>query len=1211
MLKALELVGFKSFADRTRFEFPDGITVVVGPNGSGKSNIVDAIKWVLGAQSAKSLRGADMADVIFKGSAAGGRKPSNSAEATLVFDNSKQQLPVDTPEVHITRRVYRSGESEYLINSAPCRLKDIKDLFRGTGVGVDAYSLIEQGKVDRMLQASPKDRRAIFEEAAGISRFKAKKVEAERRLSRVDQNLLRLGDIVEEVKTRYETLQNQAEKARRYREMNQRLSLLRTQLGLADADAIRSQQAQLEKQLQSLIENQSQLSSQYDAAKQNYIQVELRLQDLAQKAQQAQTRQQDLRQKIASHEANQQNDRVRRTELSEEKDLLHQRLRTLQQRVGLSNDEVQRRQSELAELEEEHRQQSLVLHSLEHDLSASIDRWKACQQRVELHRETYMRLLQDSSLQSSKVASDKNQLAQIEATLMARTNQLQTLQEELEKENAESSATQLRIDELERVAQEKQQLFQSGQSKLQEIRQVLQEHQEECLSIQGRIQGLTERLNVLEELEQQREGIGRGAQQLIGMKQSQANSAFSSVCGLVADLIDIDVHLAPLVDVALGQSADAVVLSDGQVIDLLRDGNLQLEGRVSLIRLDRLPARRAGEKIQLDGLRGVIGRADRLVQCQEPYQPLVRSLLGTTWLVDTLATALDLSHLRGAGLRFVTASCERIDSDGTLTIGALKSALGLVARKSELHAAREEIAHYQARLIESNRDAEETMEQLRSAEARVRFLDEDARSAQQEVTKLYLVRDGLKARIQEHESQCQQLSAECEELQQSRQVAVRDIQASSELASALERDSILAKDRADEATQELRQCESEKSEQTHLITAQRITMAKVEQRIENHRVVLDQLTKDHSERKYAVSDVQQQLQGIAERFREIELRILDASSKLADLYLELESNDHQQREWALSTRGIQTELHDAQKRVDQLQRQMDKSRDRQTQLDHEKASLESNLHQLHQRFHEDYQLDLNDPQIIESTPAMENRAAAEQEAAKLRQEIAAVGSVNMESLRELDELQGRYETLAGHYRDLTEARDQLLKVIAKINQDSRRLFLDTLEVIRTNFQLLYRKSFGGGHADIILEEGEDVLECGVEIVATPPGKTSLSNSLLSGGEKALTAVALIMAIFQFRPSPFCVLDEVDAPFDEANIGRFVTVLKEFLDWTKFIVVTHSKKTMTAANTLYGVTMQESGVSTQVSVRFEDVGENGEILNTDSDAPTHPRIHRAA
>lgn len=1195
MLKALELAGFKSFADRTRFEFPDGITVVVGPNGSGKSNIVDAIKWVLGAQSAKSLRGADMADVIFKGSAVGGRKAANSAEATLVFDNSDQRLPHEAPEVHVTRRVYRSGESEYLINGQPCRLKDIKDLFRGTGVGVDAYSLIEQGKVDRMLQASPKDRRAIFEEAAGISRFKAKKVEAERRLARVDQNLLRLRDIVDEVKGRFDSLQNQATKARKYREMQQRLTTLRTQLGLDERTTLEQKQIALEQTRQQLENQSGELQTEVSTTAETLRNVETLCQQLQERLHTAQQSQSDLKAHIAALESTQVALRERVTESEQERGLCESRLASLRERAVLTGDEVERLQQEQKDLEASHRELSSTLEGLQSEQLELDRRRQAAQGQVDRQRAVYLLSMKQASEWSSQATANQQLLTQLQSSIDAKLQQLTHLESAIEVVEQECNEAKVRAQHCETLTHERQAEWSESQKGLEALRKQRHDQQDELVQLQSNLHAIRERLRVLEELEQQLAGVGQGAKRLIELSQTQPVTPWNTVRGLVADLIEIDVHLAPLIDVALDSAAETVVLTDGQIIQNLREGHLKIEGRVSLIRLDRLASRRTNDKVQLDGLRGVIGRADRLVRCSEEFQPLVRSLLGNTWLVDSLATALDLSHLRGAGLRFVTAACERIEADGTLTLGALKSALGLVARRSELQAAREEILFHQNAVEQSQREVLRLKNVIQEQAQHTQQLDQQARESQLEWTNLLAFIQGREQQLdslRDEQSrameQLEELRVQCATVSGDLESAKRESLAAEGVATGL-----LATIAAEEL--ELQATEGDLRAHVDRITSQRVLLAKNEQRLESHRTTLLQWTRDHAERHQAVEDAHRQIQMIEEKLAQAAVQSEKASQDLQETQANLVLANEAVARIAGENTQLQADRILANKRNEQATRQFEKLRDRLESLKAEWTAGQGAIEQLLQHFRDEYQIDLQDPQVQEQTPPLADKAEAESEMTRLRQDIVQVGAVNMEALKELDALQTRYEYLAGQQQDLIDARDGLQRIIAKINQDSRRLFLETLEAIRANFQVLYRKSFGGGTADIILEEGVDVLECGVEVIATPPGKTSLSNSLLSGGEKALTAVALIMAIFQFRPSPFCVLDEVDAPFDEANIGRFVSVLKEFLDWTKFIVVTHSKKTMTAANTLYGVTMQESGVSTQVSVRFEDVDEEGHIL----------------
>lgn len=1237
MLKALELVGFKSFADRTRFDFPEGITVVVGPNGSGKSNVVDAIKWVLGTQSAKALRGSEMSDVIFKGSAEGGRKPANSAEVTLVLDNRTRILELDADEVEVSRRVYRSGEGEYSINARPCRLKDVRDLFRGTGVGVDAYSLIEQGKVDRLLQSSPKDRRSIFEEAAGISRFKARKAEAEKRLSRVDQNMVRLHDIVEEVGGRLQTLKNQATRAQRYRELTAQMHRKRVQLG-------RLEHRELQENLQQVVTRIAEADEQREQLQSQSVEVQRELDAAVERQQQLQNElaacNRDILDTQTSHAqktAELTSSRQRHLDWVSEQSSLRDRIESLQRRVTLSESEINDRRNELRELEEQRKlwderalqiekqatdQEATVIDSrnkldaMRGDTQAARDRIAKCRYDITLH---------ETQLEQATDAIDRTRNEH--SGLIGHMEKIQANLDQLTRQNDQVRTQHIQAQSERDAAVEE----------LNEASRQQDEQRQNVLDLQSRVEALRERYRVLEQLEDQFTVAEKGGQQLIRATQRlvdsvQESDRFSiersmiergakSIQGIVADLISSDLHLAPLVDVALGSHADAVVLADGQVVDWIQEGRIQPEGRVTLLRLDRLPARRTGEKIQLDGLRGVLGRADRLVRFATTHEHLVRSLLGTTWFVESLTTALELSHLRGAGLRFVTAECQLIDSDGSITIGSLQAGLGLVSRRSEMLATQEQIDQLHSQYEEAKRQYTETQavfktasNRAREAESLVHQADRSLVTLQERISAMsdraHAMQSDIDAKQLElaervrYESELLDLIANRKsELEQLQQTADECHKA----CSTLER--------------ELEGLESISRQFNNDLVEKRVETARLEQRIDGLRTTLDQLLQDTHERNHHVQVAQDGLDTLDQKLVEIQ-----ASIDLLKVQIEAteeELTKHQQRRHdansALETH--QSSLQEITKNRDSMQRQLDKWSDRKSTHEQEQTRLADEIQSLLVRYRNDYQIVLgkrgeseqadfdSDDQINEDENQDEikdeiqdeiqddpdvDRYTLEAQIGLLRQELSQSGSVNLEALEELEHLQSRYDTLSGHERDLLEAKSTLIKTMQKIDTDSQSLFLETLEAIRTNFQTLYRKSFGGGHADIVLENPNDP-ESGIEILATPPGKTTFSNSLLSGGEKALTAVALIMAFFQYRPSPFCVLDEVDAPFDEANIGRFVSVLNEFLDTTKFIVVTHSKKTMTVADMIYGVTMQESGVSRQVSVKFEEVNDRGEPL----------------
>ena len=1249
MLKALELVGFKSFADRTRFDFPVGITVVVGPNGSGKSNVVDAVKWVLGAQSAKALRGTDMTDVIFKGSAEGGRKPANSAEVILILDNTTRIFSHEADEVQVSRRVFRSGEGEYAINGQPCRLKDVKDLFRGTGVGVDAYSLIEQGKVDRLLQASAKDRRGIFEEAAGISRFKAKKVDAERRLQRVDQNMIRLNDIVDEVGKRLATLKGQATKAQRYRELTLTMQTKRMQLGWIDRMAMQQDRERYQKQREDAELAAVGLSEKL-AALQSVMAGEQAILQKLQKDQDAiQTEYFNAQRELISADNGFASSNERCAELVAEKTVLQERILLLQQRASLSSEEVEQKRSELDEIEH-------MRKVANRELSESERRWSDLQLELSTIRtrmdesEAEQRKIRDAlSINRSQLAAYHLHVEQIQQSIDQQQQSVTLAIEELAlavqsiQDAIITRRSAAQAAELAAIAKQEE------EEQLRIQRRTLSQTQDHFALLQGKRHGVRERLNVLEQLEEQFTGAGRGGQQLLRLARGNQSpdqdfahpsdaivaNVWGTVLGLVADLLSTELHLAPLIDVSLGSHSDAIVLSNGQIIDWINDGSLAVDGRVTLLRMDRLTSRRSGEKIQLDGLRGVLGRADRMTHFEDAYEPLIRFLLGTTWFVDTLSTALELSHFRGAGLRFVTAECQLVDSDGSITLGSLQTGLGLVSRRSEMQSAREEIKHVEAMFSEATSTVANAQARIGETESTLRSRDAAAHSTTRELTACDLRLES----IQQHHNK---LLASLETNRTSLQNALNRLTEVHELMSATETaikkysmQSGELDQLRDVNSQNFTQCDQAMQTEQAMVTERRIELARLEQRVVGLRLTMEQMQLDSAERNRSVVQSETSLLSIANRIAATIATTADFQTRSASAHAIIESVEVRRTESVDQIQSQNAILQQALLSGEDARRNIEKGQDKIRSIEQQQLQLNQQWEQLHDHYTNEYQLNLdtlvqaasqvlNDnlsqAKTVDENPAIaedsrtENqwlvdllrnsngkpvvadfdRSAIESEIIRLRHEIASAGSVNMEALTELDELQTRFDRLSHHYEDLHNAKSSLIQTMAKIDEDSRDLFMQTLTTIRKNFQELYRRSFGGGFADIVLEDERDP-DSGIEIIATPPGKTTLNNSLLSGGEKALTAVALIMAFFQYRPSPFCILDEVDAPFDEANIGRFVTVLKEFLETTKFIVVTHSKKTMTAANMIYGITMQESGVSRQVSVRFEEVSDKGEII----------------
>lgn len=1193
MLKALELVGFKSFADKTRLEFPRGITVVVGPNGSGKSNVVDAIKWVLGEQSVKSLRGKEMADVIFNGSAS--RRPMNSAEVTVTFDNADRLLGVDAPEVHITRRVYRSGEGEYFINKQPCRLKDIRELFAGTGIATEAYSVIEQGKVDVLLQSSPRDRRMIFEEAAGISRFKTKKVEAQRRLERVDQNLLRLSDIVEEVDNRLKGVRAQATKARRYKEYADRLQELRTQVGLTDWRQLTSKLESLEAELQTTRDEAGEVTASAEALEAQGLNLEVEISQVEQTLHASEERIARNRARIATLESTIDHERRRSRDLDEEVARHRRQLSAMNLRAGDLQHQLQTAGAAIAAVEARQKELAGRLGEEERALTKVTTQLDELRVENEQRRSAHLEALRAAAALGNQISGLDSRVTSAHATSERGQKRLDDLTSARDQVATEMESLQSRLAELAQASAARHAERREAEGALAQLRNQAARAQQELAELRERQSGATERAAVLEELEKRLEGLSAGVKDLLVKLRDDATAPAGAIRGLVADLFHVNVETAPLIEIALGEAAQYLVVETcAELVPWLQQDASRLIGRVGLLRLDIPSPPTGADAIDLKGQPGVLGRADSFVETNSECAPLAKRLLGRTWLVERLCHALTLQTTSSGRFNFVTMAGELVTSGGVIALGPRQSSTGLISRRSELRALREQLVALGEKLAQA-------MERRASIEDQVRRQDQlvsDAISAHQVAQeRLGEQRLAASAATERHAQFVKQLAVVDAEL---RAASVEHEQAVRQLAEAREKrattESLVSelegrlKDGAAQAMQldQIRQRHSRETSGTI------VELARCEQQCEHLRSQRSQLERDQHERSRALADHRQQMQQCTERAREAEFSILRAESETATLYLRKESFAAETVAQLNTREAYRQQRAEFTQEVSRLRGRLKKL---ESKLHAKELSANEVRHErttLADRLREDYNIELAELEHVETPAEISQREEVEREIADLRGKLNSIGGVNLDALAELEELEARFASLSGQYNDLSSAKASLEQIISRINADSRRLFAETLEVVRGHFQALFRKLFGGGQADIVLDEGVDILDSGIEIVARPPGKEPRSISLLSGGEKTLTCVALLLSIFRSRPSPFCVLDEVDAALDEANIERFVGVLKEFLVMTQFVVVTHSKKTMTCASTLYGVTMQESGISKRVSVRFEDVSDNGEI-----------------
>ncbi len=1185
-LKKLELFGFKSFADRTRFEFDSGITCIVGPNGCGKSNVVDAVKWVLGEQSAKSLRGREMADVIFAGSES--RRSLGFAEVALTFDNSRGLLPIDLAEVEVTRRLYRSGESEYLLNRRPCRLRDIRELFMDTGVGVDAYSLIEQGKVDVLLQSNPQERRLIFEEAAGISKYKAKRREAQRKLDRTGQNLLRLGDVLDEVERRLRSVKLQAGKARNFMAYTERLRELRLSHALNQYDTLSRAVAAHREAVARLQDERSARSAALAALEAERSRLEGELMDLDEAVRRADGRLGDVRGAIATRDNETGFHRTRLEELEEAVARDRAQIGRLQARLREAEAACEARRADLDDVAARAETHEGVVRRLEERLAAAVDAGRAAAADLDAAKTALMDLAREKSQAASRDASLQMRLEGLHAQadkLRARRDQVDA---QLRETAVRETELRARHQELADALAARRGRLDAKRSEAEAVQAEVEALGRDLAAAKEKASALESRRQVLDDLERRGEGIPAAVRR--ATEAIQAAGRPDAWRGMVADLIDVDVDRAVLVEAALGPAeklliaerrADALALADE-----LRG---QLSGQVRMLALDALPAPAA--RPDLAAHPEALGWAADVVRADPAAAPAIAHLLGRTVIVRGIEDGLALRPRLPAGHRFVTPEGDLVEADGSLAVGPPGAETSLISRRSELRTLVEAAETVAAEIAD--------LDARRTAEAEgLRGLDAEQQQLRQEIYEASMAKVEAEGALRRAGEARQALQEEAPVLEAEQAAVAEDRRRTdADRADVAGRIEALAareaaeQERIDALVAEVERRAAERADLEEERTQARVELAQLR---EKHGALRDQVEAARRDRAAASDGIDQARRDLAQaqdRIRDSRRAMLRLQSELSALFLDKEAaeaevrrvaRDRADRREALAKRS--GEAREVEAEVEALQEQVHAR-------ELEARGEETKRDELVQRVRDEFDMDLAEKHRDWHPEEVDWDAVAE-EIRELTGKIERLGVVNVDAIREQEELEARVAFLHKQNDDLVAAREALDHLIERINRESRDRFTATFNAVREHFQDLFRKLFGGGKADVYLEDSEDVLETGIEVVARPPGKQLQRISLLSGGEKTMAAVALLLAVFRARPSPFCILDEVDAALDESNIDRFTGVVREFLAESQFVIISHNKRTMSIADVLYGVTMQEPGVSRKVSVRFADLHEQG-------------------
>jgi chromosome segregation protein len=1181
-LKRLEMVGFKSFAQKTVIEITPGVTAVVGPNGCGKSNIVDALRWAMGEQSARHLRGHHMEDVVFNGSDT--LPATGMAEVSIIFDNEDGRAPAEYSnfsEIMVTRRLFRSGESEYAINKISCRLKDIVDLFLGTGVGSKAYSIVEQGKVDELVNSKPEERRGLIEEAAGTSKYKSRRIVAENKLDRTQQNLLRVSDIVREIERQIRAMELQAKKAERYRALKSELKQKELACAVLERDGFKQEIAQHDLQLAN-VENR-------------------------------------LAENLASlHRKEAENEAVRLSLLEADREIGLQQETVYQRRMDIQNDEQKCEffNKELAQLEQSETEARAALLQLDEKtktLAQEIDELNKAKEsfiQLSLFEETFLRdkeseleklqaqirALQDDVEREKEALIDAaNQIAYLKNEALAKERQRSEINNELARSTAELNDTRTSLtacdmkrnesgQALGNCAEEtRQRALEAAHvaASLQGLSRARQEQEKKIAALKEQIQENRSRLESLEDLQKNYEGYQEGVRAIMLKKQQEA--APNGIYGLVADVIEAPQAYEKALTAVLGDRLQYVIVKGHQegveAIEYLKN---QASGRGSFI--PRELSRRLHKELPL-GEMEVIAPLINVISVKDGYRDVAEYLLSDVVVVRDLQAGLALWNRNGYYSTLVTPDGEVIDPMGIVTGGSGAPLEGSVlTQRRRIRELETALAEFETELPREERESEQLKQELEQAETkrnllnaeihrleleRVRF-EHEQRAANQELERLT---QSVQALTQEQSDLTTTLHTVNEEMQR----CLSETQTRTE--EKLERERVLGQKQTEYA--ELRRA-VEAAESA--VTQSRVRNAALGEKRENTYTNLANRLKLQEETAEQIATCQARRADIQQRRREIEQSLARTEEALVSSRSELKKLEERLQADRHKYRAVSMQLAEIGESIKELRPAGEACQQEKSAIQLSLAEKRLGLQHLAASLREKYDVEL-DALSVDSFENTASKAQLVTEIDELRGRLERMGEVNLAAIGEYEELTSRFKFMSQQKEDLEKSIADLQQTIVKLNRVCRLRFKESFEAINEKFEVIFPRLFRGGKAKLLLTDENDYLETGVDIVVQPPGKRLQSITLLSGGEKALTAVSLLFAIFLTKPSPFCFLDEVDAPLDDANIDRFTELIRELSEHSQFVLVTHNKKSMQAAEMLYGITMAEPGVSKVVSVRM--------------------------
>lgn len=1179
-LKRLELQGFKSFADKTILEFMPGITTVIGPNGSGKSNISDAIRWVLGEQSIKSLRGAKSEDIIFAGTQ--NRKSLGFAEASLVFDNNDGKLPIEYAEVTVTRRIYRTGETGYFINKTPCRLKDILELFMDTGIGKDGYSIIGQGKIDEILSNKSEDRRHIFEEAAGIVKYRSRKEDSEKKLERAKLNLLRINDILAEIENNIEPLKIQSEKAKKFLSLREELKGIEVGLFLYNIDLYKERLEKItadEEIMNSTYESEERSQRLKNEEKNN---LKLEINNLIEEIEKMQNIGFESTNQIEKINSNINVSEERINNIKENNIRYETEINELNEKINELKEEEKQKIAKKENLYNNKEKFEKELQEKEEELSKLTTKLSSKQLEIENKKRIIEENTDNKYEMQNEINTQDVKVDSIIKNVKSKTEELDLTISELDQSRLKKSEIEQNFLDIENKRNKIKNDLSEIENKKIEADNKIKTFELQINQLGQEIRIKESRLKFLEETEREKEGYTKSVKSLL--KSTETNVELKKgLHDVVANLINVKKEYEVAIEMALGASLQNVVTETEQdaksLIEYLRKNNL---GRVTFLPISAVNGKKL-EKAHLN-IKGVIGIASDLVEYNNKYDGIFKNLLGRTVIVEDMEAGIAVAKKNSYSFRIVTLKGDIINSSGAMTGGSIQTkTVNILGRSREIEALKEELKGLNIKIKNKEEEKEkyiesieDLLETIQSLETNLQEIDIEYATQKQKVELIVENVDKLVNRMDKTKQEIENLNKQKTEISKHKTQLIENLENLEEEIRKLNLE-----------VEEF--VKVNKDDQTYIdnlnmdITNLKISVSSFEESemsideiTERIKIDIKNNTLSLEAKKEQIEKNKQEEESLKAKIEELQNDIVKIKENVKNSGSKIEELKDSKNEKNKYLEKIEKEIEEQFTRLQDIKEQLVK-------IDIKKNKTSQDLEDVVNKLWEEYELTPNNAEGFAKTT---DQAKPQKEVNYLRTQIRDLGSINIDSIKEYQTLKERYDFMCEQRLDLENSMSKLKNVISEMINIMKTQFKDKFKLINKNFNEVFTELFGGGKAELILEDEEDVLNCGIDIRVQPPGKKLQNMTLLSGGEKAFTAIAILFAILKINPAPFCVLDEIEAALDDVNVNRYAEYLKKFAQYTQFLVITHRKGTMEAADTVYGITMEENGISKLLSMKLK-------------------------